>query len=76
MQIRNNTLADEVGSPDDMENLVVVVTNKGELEPVFGGINGDGLGPCAAIEAVDRLALDASEIHRLLEGTDDTIVAV
>jgi len=69
-------LSNEVARANDLQDLLVVVLDQRELEPVFRWVNGNGSRPRRPIETVDRLALDAREIYRLVERTDDAIVAV
>lgn len=59
-----------------MKDFVVVVSYKSELEAVLGGIDGDCLGFCRAIKAVDSLAFDSGKVHWLIKSLDDAIVAV
>jgi acylphosphatase len=59
-----------------VEDLIVVLAHKGELEAVFGRVDGNGPRLGVAVEAVDHLALDASEVDGLLQSLDDAVVAV
>lgn len=58
-----------------MQDLVVVLPHKCELEPVFRGIDRDRTWLGVAVEAVNHLALNPSEVNGLLEGLDDTVIA-
>ena len=44
LQVRDNALSEEVGRPDYVEHLLVVVAQESQLEPVFRGVDRDGPG--------------------------------
>lgn len=76
LQIPDNALADKIAVSDDLQDLVVVLPDQSELESVLGRIDGDGTRLGGAVETVDDLALDASEVDRLVEGFNDAIVTI
>jgi hypothetical protein len=67
-------LSDEVGSPDDLENFIVVLADEGKLESVLGRIDGDGSGLGASVQTMDDVALDSSKVDRLLKGLDNAVI--
>lgn len=74
LQVADNALSDEVGGTDDLQDLVVVLANEGELESVLGRVNGDGAGLGTSVKTVDNVALDPRKVDGLLERLDDTVV--
>lgn len=58
-----------------MQNLLVVVTDKSQFKPVLGRVNIHRARARASVEVMDLFALDSSEIDRLIQGLDNTIVA-
>jgi hypothetical protein len=67
-------LSDEVGSPDDLENFIVVLADEGKLESVLGRIDSDSSGLSAPVKTVNDVALDSSEVDRLLKGLDNAVI--
>lgn len=76
LEVGDDALADEVGRSDDVKHLIVVLPDQGELEPVLGRIDGNRLGLCRSVETMDNLALDSCKIDRLVQGLDNSVVAV
>jgi len=76
LEVGNDGLPNEVGVPDDVQDLVILPVNKGELELELGGINADFAGLAVPIERVHSVADDAGDVERLVEGADDAIVTV
>lgn len=75
LEVGDDALTDEVRRPDDVEDLVVIPADEGELEAVLGRVNRDRLRACVAVQAVNDLALDAGEVDGLVESLDDPVVA-
>lgn len=76
LQVRNNTLSNQVAGTNNVEDLIVILAHESELESVLCRVNRDGSRFGVAIEAVHHFALDASEVHGLLQSLDDAVVAV
>jgi hypothetical protein len=76
LQISDDALAQQIRRANEIQDFVVVVTDEREFESIFGGINGDGTRPGRTIQAVHGLALDASQIHRVVEGANDPVITV
>lgn len=75
LQITNDTLSDEIAAADDLEHLVIIFADEGQLEAIFRRIDGDSFWPSRTVEAVNNLALHASEVHGLIKSFDDSVVA-
>lgn len=58
------------------QNLVIIVLDQREFKLVFGGIHCNGTWPRGAIQAVNVLPFDTSEVDRLLEGSNNAVVSV
>ena len=52
----------------------MVIAQKGELEAILGGVDGNGAWTSGTVEAVHSLALDTSEVDRVIERADNTMV--
>lgn len=76
MQVRNDTLTHERGSLDNVQHFFKVVLQQSQFEAVLGGIEGNGTWSRGSVKTVDGLSLDASQIYRVVECTDDTVVSV
>lgn len=76
MQICNNTLTHERGSLDNIQHFFEVVLEQREFEAVLGRIKGNSTGSRGSVKTVNSLSLDASQIYRVVECTDDTVVSV
>lgn len=74
LEVGDNALADEVGRPDDLKNFIVLLLGKCQFEPVLGRVDIDRPGSTGAVDAVNDLTLDASEVDRLLERLDNARV--
>ena len=74
LQVADDALPDEITAPDDLQDLVVVLSHEGQLEAVLGRVDGDCSWLGSAVETMDHLALDASEVYRLIEGFDDAVI--
>lgn len=74
MQIGNDALPQQVRILDDVQHFLVVILDQGQLEAILGRVKVDGAWTRRAIETVDGFALDASEIDRVIEGADNTII--
>ena len=75
LQIGNDALAYQVAGPDDVQHLLVVVPQERQFESILGRIDSDGARACRAVEAVDCSSLHASEVDRVVEGSNHTSVA-
>jgi len=76
LQVTDNALTNKVTAADDLQHLVVVLSDKSELEAVLCGVDGDRLRLGGTIKAVDDLTLDSCKVDRLFERLDDTVVTV
>jgi hypothetical protein len=76
LQVRDNALPKQVRRLDDVQHLIVVVPHESELEAIFGRVESDRLRPCGTVEAVNYLALDSSQIDRVIERAYDTVIPV
>jgi hypothetical protein len=76
LQIRNDTLAQQSRSTNDMKHLFLIVTKEREFETVLCRIERDRARAGRAIEAVYRFALDACKIDGVVESAYDTMIAV
>lgn len=74
LQIANDALTDKVATSNDLKNLVVVLPDQGELESVFGRVDGDCFWLCGSVQAVYDLSLDSSQVDWLLERLDNPVV--
>lgn len=59
-----------------MQHLIVIVPQKGEFETILSGIESDRARARRAVEAMNRLALDTSQVHGVVERADYSMVAV
>ena len=75
LQVTNDALSQKVRVLDDVQHLFVIVLEKCKLEAVFGGVKCDCSWPSRAVETVDSLALDASEVNGIIEGAYNTVIA-
>ena len=76
LQISYNALAQQIRSADKIQDFVIVVTDERKLKSIFCGVNGDGTRPSRTIQTVHNLALDASQVNRVVEGANDPMIAV
>jgi hypothetical protein len=74
LQIADDALTDQVGCPDDLKDFVVILADEGQLETILGRVDRDGAGLGTAVEAVNDVALDPSQVDGLFERLDDSIV--
>lgn len=74
LQVSNNALSNQVAASDDLQNLVIVLSDQSELESVLGRVDSDRLWLGRSIKAVNDLTLDSGKVDRLFECLDDTIV--
>ena len=49
LEVGDNTLTDKVGSPDDVQNLLVIPAHERQLEAVFGRVDRDDTRLCVPI---------------------------
>ena len=75
LQIRNDALPNQIGVSDDLQNLVVVLLDQGELETVLSRVDLNGSWSRGTVQAVDSGSLDSSEVDGLLQRLDNTVVA-
>jgi hypothetical protein len=47
-----------------------------KLKSIFCGVNGDGTRSSRTIQTVHNLALDASQVNRVVEGANDPMITV
>jgi hypothetical protein len=58
-----------------MQHLLVIVSHQREFEPVLCRIERDSLWARGAVEAMNCLSLDTSEIHWVVECADDAVIS-
>ena len=75
LQIRDNTLSQEIRRANNVQHFFMVVAKKCKLEAILCGVDRNRAGSCGPVKAVDRLALDASEVYRVVRGADHTVVS-
>ena len=76
LEVADNTLPNEIAVSDDLEDLVVILADQGQLKAVLCRVDGDSARFSRSVKAVDDLALDAGEVDRLFERFDDTVITV
>lgn len=76
LQVGNNALTDQIGRADNVQYLVIILAHEREFESVLCRVNRDRTRFGIAVEAVHDLALDASQVHWLLERFDDAVVTL
>lgn len=75
LQVGNDALTDKIRSPDDMEDLVVVLPHQRQFETILRWIDWDRSRFRVTIEYMDNLSFDASQVDGLIECLDDSVVA-
>ena len=75
LQVRNDTLADEVRSFDNVKHLFIIVTEQGKLEAILGRIDGNCPRPSRAIQAMHSPGFNPGQIDRIVQSTNDASVA-
>ena len=76
LEIGDDTLADEVRSLNNVKHLFVVITQERKLESILRWINGDRSWTCRTVEAMHNWSLNSSKIDRVVQGTNDTGIAI
>ena len=76
LQVCDNALAQQTRSTNEIQDFVIIVTDKRKLESIFCGVNGDGTRPSRAVQTVHNLALDTSQVDRVVKGANDPVVAI
>ena len=76
LQVSNYTLTEKVRCPDNVQHLLVVIAKQGELEAIFRRIDRYGPRTCRPVQAMYGLALDASEVHGIVERTNNTMIPI
>jgi hypothetical protein len=76
LQISDDALAKQIRRANEIQDFVIVVTDERKLEPIFSGINGDGTRPSGTVQAMHSLALDTSQVHWVVEGTNNPVITV
>ena len=76
LQVSDNALAQQIRSTNEIQDFVIIVTDERKLESIFCGINSDGARPSRAVQTVDDLALDSSQVDWVVKGANDPVVAV
>ena len=74
LQVPDDALSDEVGSPDDLQYLVVVFAYEGELETVLCWVDRNCTGLRGPVEAVYDLTFDPSEVDGLVKRLYDSVI--
>jgi hypothetical protein len=67
-------LADQVGRANDMKHFIIILSDKGELEAIFGRIDGNALRSGITVEAMNDFAFDTGEVDGLIKGLDDAVI--
>ena len=75
LQIRDDILSQEIRRANNVQHFFMVVAKKCKLEAILCGVDRNRAGSCGPIQAVDRLALDASEVYGVIQRTDHTVVS-
>ena len=75
LQIRDDTLSQEIRRANNVQHFFMVVAEKCQLETVLSGVDRDRAGSCGPVKAVDRLALDASEVYGVIQRANHTMVS-
>ena len=75
LQVCNDTLTQQIRRADNVQHFFMIVPEKCQLETVLRGVDRDRAGPCGPVKAVDRLALDASEVYGVIQRADHTVVS-
>ena len=57
-----------------MQHFVVFAVEQRQFEAVFGGIDGEHARAAFAVQAVDRVALDARDVDGHVQSADDAVV--
>jgi len=75
LEVSNDALSDQVRVSNDLQDFIVVLLDKGELEAVLRGIDLNGSRSGGPVQAVNGRPLDSSQVNRLLQRLDDSVVA-
>ena len=75
LQVGNDALPKKIRRADNVQHFFMVVAKKCKLEAILCGVDRNRAGSCGPIQAVDRLALDASEVYGVIQRTDHTVVS-
>jgi len=75
LKVSDDTLSDQIGVSNDLQNFIVVLLDEGELETVFRGIDLDRSRSRGPVQAVNGRSLDSSQVDRLLQRLDDPVIA-
>jgi hypothetical protein len=67
-------LPNKIRASYDLENLVVVLSDEGELEAIFCRVNGDCPGFGSPVKTVNDLTFDSSEVNWLVKSLDDSVI--
>ncbi len=76
LQIRDNALAQQIRSTNEIQDLVIIVTDERKLESIFCGVNSNGTRSSRAVQTVHDLAPDSSQVDWVVKGANDTVVAI
>jgi hypothetical protein len=76
LEITNDTLSNEIGGSDNLEDFIVILPDEGQLESVLGRIDRDGSRFGTSVKAVDDITLDSSQVDGLLKGLDNTVITI
>ena len=75
LQICDYTLTQEIRGTNNIQHFLIVAPQEGQFEAVLSGVDRDRAGSCGPVEAVDRLAFDASEVYRVVQRANHTMVS-
>lgn len=74
LKIGDDTLPKQRRSADNMEDLVVIVTQQRKFEPVFSRVERDSARACRSVQAMGGLTLDTGKIDGVIECADHAMV--
>jgi hypothetical protein len=76
LQISDDALAQQIRRANEIQDFVIIVTDERKLESIFCGVNGDSTRPGGTVQAVHSLALDTSQIHRVVKSANNPVITV
>lgn len=76
LQVGDDALSDQVRVANDLQDLVVILLDQGQLEPILGGVDLNGARASSAVKTVYCGSLDAGKVDWLLQSLDNTVITV
>jgi hypothetical protein len=74
LKISNDALPQQRRRADNMEHLVIVVTQERKFEPVLGRVERNCARACRSVQAMSGLALDTGEVDGVIKCADHAMV--